>query len=327
MIDLSLLEDFISGAGESLDEMETALLELEISPNNNELLHTIFRAMHTIKGAAQFVGLEKVAALSHVLEDLLDLLREGKKNITPELIELLIQTKDRISLLVIDLEKTKTELTEVDDLIAKIKTHFVEDSEQTTPEEPEEIDLAAFLAEDTPSLSVDDEDQAELELSAFLSEDEEDSVASVSNQSVLTEETIDEVALFDAREDDGIIIPNEEHDQELFSIYIQQLREKTAVLDDIAARLDWTVNKSPLFSTAIEAVESLKFSANYMGYEQLTRFYSRWLEELLDAQETATTSSQASFAFMASYLARLRHIFPQLPAGLPVSQESVKKQI
>ena len=83
MIDLSLLEDFIGGAGESLDEMETALLELEISPNSNELLNTIFRAMHTIKGAAQFVGLDKVSALSHVLEDLLDLLREGKKRLRP----------------------------------------------------------------------------------------------------------------------------------------------------------------------------------------------------------------------------------------------------
>ena len=103
MIDLSLLEDFVTGAGESLDEMESALLELEAAPDSNELLNTIFRAMHTIKGAAQFVGLDKVSALSHVLEDLLDLLRNGQKQVTLEIIGLFIKTKDRISLLVTDL--------------------------------------------------------------------------------------------------------------------------------------------------------------------------------------------------------------------------------
>lgn len=306
MIDLSLLEDFISGAGESLDEMETALLELEISPSN-ELLNTIFRAMHTIKGAAQFVGLEKVSALSHIIEDLLDILREGKKPVTPNIIDLLIQTKDRISLLVIDLEKTKTEITEVDDLIAKIKACFDEDSQpEQTPEDGEEIDLSAFLSEDSVSSNtLDDEAQAELDLSAFLSESE-----SEPQETVWEEENISEFVA--SHEDDEISIPDEEHDQELFGIYIQQLREKTALLDDTIAQLNWAANKAELLNSAVEALESLKFSANYMGYEKLTHFYSRWLEEILNAQEELTSNSELSLAFMAEHLAKLRQVFPQI---------------
>jgi two-component system chemotaxis sensor kinase CheA len=311
MIDLSLLEDFIGGAGESLDEMETALLELEISPTNNELLNTIFRAMHTIKGAAQFVGLDKVSALSHVLEDLLDLLREGKKTVTPDIISLLIQTKDRISLLVIDLEKTKSEITNVDDLIEQIKIHLIDDIDQQEPadfEESEEMDLSAFLAEDSATEDDDflntQEDEPEFNLDAFLAEDTAETA--VDKRTEFANPDIE------TNVEEQIILPDEEHDQELFGIFIQQLREKTSLLNDVVDNLGWAVNKTELLVTAIDALESLKFSANYMGYESLTQFYSRWLAELLDARASLTTSNDVSFAFMTTYLTKLGQIFPQL---------------
>jgi two-component system chemotaxis sensor kinase CheA len=364
MIDLSLLEDFVSGAGESLDEMETALLELEISPNNNELLHTIFRATHTIKGAAQFVGLEKVSALSHALEDLLDLLREGKKSVTLELIDLFIQTKDRISLLVIDLEKTKSEITEVNDLIEKIKVHLHEDVEQTPlkqssqqqiSEESEEIDLADFLAEDTTTDAMSsflaDQEDAELDLSAFLSEDndnEEDNKQQSSpllveqtqatwteeskpdDSSTFLSETTEQIEFLDtsveASESDEIILPSEEHDQELFGIYLQQLREKTTLLSDIVSNLSREENKVELLTVAIDALENLKFSANYMGYEKLTRLYDRWINELQDAQENWIITGDVSFAFMMTYLAKLQQIFPQLSAETESYQQEAKQQ-
>lgn len=288
MIDLSLLDDFILGAGESLDEMETALLNLEDTPNNNELLNTIFRTMHTIKGAAQFVGLEKVSALSHITEDLLDLLREGKKSVTPTIIELLIQTKDRISQLIIDLEKTKTEVTEVDDLIAKIKFQFAEDTKQSNTET--ESELTTFLAEQTQT-TIDTED---FDLANFLAED------SVPNQSI------------SENNDETIIIPEEEHDQELFGIYIQQLHEKTALLNDVANKIATAYDKTELLSVAITALESLKFSANYMGYETLTHFYNRWLETVLDTQEALEHGEATSFGFMKTQLDKLQQIFPQL---------------
>lgn len=303
MIDLSLLEDFISGAGESLDEMETALLELEINPDNNELLHTIFRAIHTIKGAAQFVGLEKVSALSHVLEDLLDELREGKKNVTPDIIDLLIQTKDRLSQLAIDLEKTKTEIVEVDDLISKIKHHFDSpqpssstEQDETEPE-TDEVDLSAFLAEDDW-----DNSPAELDLAAFLAEAQAVAAAP-------------EPVVIDLRHEyhaQDIRIPDEEYDQELFAIYLQQLQEKTAILETVITQFPSSPKQTELLGTAANALESLKFSANYMGYEQLTHFYMHWLEQLWEAQEECVIGSDVSVNFMSDYLHQLHDIFPQL---------------
>ncbi len=366
MIDLSLLEDFVTGAGESLDEMENALLELETDPNNNELLNTIFRAMHTIKGAAQFVGLDKVSALSHVLEDLLDLLRNGQKPVTLEIVDLLIKTKDRISLLVADLERTQTEKTEVDDLIAQINAYLQPGEESiiaATPvaEEPEissfeeevaggedlssflteeqmEEDIASFLSEDNEALPAFTPEQIQDEdLSSFLTEDNlsEDitSFLDEGNQagdlsSFLTEEAPQEDSLAsflseeseqetiprgESEQEEMFILPDEEYDQELFGIFIQQVQEKFSILQSCIQQLSFAENKTELLNTAIDALESLKFSANYMAYEKLTRFYGKWIDDAIDAEEgLAESSTQVSFEFMNDYMLKLQAIVPQL---------------
>ena len=387
MIDLSLLEDFVTGAGESLDEMENALLELETNPNNLELLNTIFRAMHTIKGAAQFVGLDKVSALSHVLEDLLDLLRNGQRQVTIEIVDLMIKTKDRISLLVTDSERTQTEQTEVDDLIAQINHHLTEDSATVIAESPtatsasqddveissflEEAtgdeDLSAFLTEDnleddfSSFLSESTEEQQvnflsdenpEEELSSFVTEEKiDDDISSFlsgdtqeqaedflsvenndNNQEddlseflaessadneiseFLSEETQPETAIELAPElNEDFVLPDEEYDQELFGIFIQQLKEKFSLLNDYVEKLPSANNPAELLNASLEALESLKFSANYMAYQQLTIIYVKWIEEVIDCLENLTIVTEPmSFAFMNDYLRKLQSIFPQL---------------
>lgn len=387
MIDLSLLEDFVTGAGESLDEMENALLELETNPNNLELLNTIFRAMHTIKGAAQFVGLDKVSALSHVLEDLLDLLRNGQRQVTIEIVDLMIKTKDRISLLVTDLERTQTEQTEVDDLIAQINHHLTEDSATVIAESPtaasapqEDTEVSSFLEETTGDEDLSaflTEDNLEDDFSSFLSEStEEQQVSFLSNEnpeeelsSFVTEEKIDddissflsgdtqeqaedflsvenndnnqeddlseflaessadnEISEFLSEEtqpetaielapelNEDFVLPDEEYDQELFGIFIQQLKEKFSLLNDYVEKLPSANNPAELLNASLEALESLKFSANYMAYQQLTIIYVKWIEEVIDCLENLTIVTEPmSFAFMNDYLRKLQSIFPQL---------------
>ena len=76
MTDLSLLQDFVTETVEHLEEMEGNLLQLETDSANREILNDIFRSVHTIKGAAEYLGLERIAELSHKLENLLDQIRE-----------------------------------------------------------------------------------------------------------------------------------------------------------------------------------------------------------------------------------------------------------
>ena len=143
--DPSLINDFITEANEHLETMESALLRLAADPTNRELLNTVFRPVHTIKGASQFMGFAKIVALSHKLEDLLDLLRQGQKPSSPAIVETLIIAQDRITMLVADLAGSSTEGTPVDDLIAHL--------ERIIQGEDADGDMADIRENETPTVA------------------------------------------------------------------------------------------------------------------------------------------------------------------------------
>ncbi len=96
-IDLSRFRAaFFTEAEEHLQQMETALLQLENSPKDSELLNTIFRAAHSIKGGSATFGADVISKFTHILENLLDRLRNEEFDATPELIELLLSSVDII---------------------------------------------------------------------------------------------------------------------------------------------------------------------------------------------------------------------------------------
>lgn len=91
---------FYVEAAEHLQYMEAALLQLENAPRDTELLNTIFRGAHSIKGASTTFGIDEVGRFTHVLENLLERLRDGIVDTTSELIELLLTSVDIIDALV-----------------------------------------------------------------------------------------------------------------------------------------------------------------------------------------------------------------------------------
>jgi two-component system chemotaxis sensor kinase CheA len=121
MTDNSLLEDFADEAREHLEELESSLLRLESDPANQELLNTIFRSMHTIKGASEYLGFVRIARLSHRLETLLDLFREGSLVADKVAVDLLIDARDRIGDLIAQVEESGKETAEIDDLLDRVE--------------------------------------------------------------------------------------------------------------------------------------------------------------------------------------------------------------
>ncbi len=91
-----LFRTFLAEARETLDATESALLALEARPADAELLHTIFRHAHTLKGAASLVGVDVVAQLAHAMEDLLARVRDGSVPGSPEVVTLLLATVDAL---------------------------------------------------------------------------------------------------------------------------------------------------------------------------------------------------------------------------------------
>lgn len=89
-----ILRTFFAECDEKLLEMEEAVVVLETRPTDPELLATIFRIVHTIKGNGASLGFETIAAFAHRLEELLDRLRAGEAAVTPSLVSLLLRSVD-----------------------------------------------------------------------------------------------------------------------------------------------------------------------------------------------------------------------------------------
>jgi two-component system chemotaxis sensor kinase CheA len=87
---------FKEEAGELLADLETSLLELEKNPNDRELIARIFRAMHTIKGSGAMFGFDEVASFTHNVENIYDLVRNGKLAATKHLVDLTLAACDQI---------------------------------------------------------------------------------------------------------------------------------------------------------------------------------------------------------------------------------------
>ncbi|MHB8972978.1 MAG: Hpt domain-containing protein [Pirellulaceae bacterium] len=87
-------ETFFEEAAEHLANMESALLELEHSSGDQELLNNIFRCAHSIKGASGTFGLDEIARFTHSLENLLDRMRAGTLESSPERLDLLLRSSD-----------------------------------------------------------------------------------------------------------------------------------------------------------------------------------------------------------------------------------------
>jgi len=94
------LQTFIIEARELLEEMENALLSVEQAETKTEMVNAIFRAAHTIKGSAGLFGLDHVVEFTHVVESVLDQVRDGSIEIADRLIILMLSCCDHIGTLV-----------------------------------------------------------------------------------------------------------------------------------------------------------------------------------------------------------------------------------
>lgn len=83
-------------AHELLSELETSLLELEETPDDSDLISRVFRAMHTIKGSGAMFGFDEIAAFTHEVETVFDLVRNGRMPVCKQLLNLTLRARDHI---------------------------------------------------------------------------------------------------------------------------------------------------------------------------------------------------------------------------------------
>jgi len=99
-VDESILQEFIAESLEHLEGIDSDLVEYEKDPENRDLIDSVFRAIHSIKGASRFLELHEISQLTHRLETLLDQLRNGERSPDNEIMDLLLRGCDLVKSLI-----------------------------------------------------------------------------------------------------------------------------------------------------------------------------------------------------------------------------------
>ncbi|TQR53696.1 hybrid sensor histidine kinase/response regulator [Campylobacter troglodytis] len=89
-----ILEDFLVEAFELIEQIDHDLIELESRPEDLELLNSIFRVAHTVKGSSSFLNFDVLTKLTHKMEDVLNKARHGELKITPDIMDVVLESVD-----------------------------------------------------------------------------------------------------------------------------------------------------------------------------------------------------------------------------------------
>ncbi|SEV97307.1 chemotaxis protein CheA [Natrinema salifodinae] len=100
------LTDFVQESEERITELNNALLTLERDPDDEDAMENIFRIAHTLKGNCGAMGLDSASDLAHAIEGLLDAVRSGDIDVTPELMDIVFDAVDELETMVDEVAAT-----------------------------------------------------------------------------------------------------------------------------------------------------------------------------------------------------------------------------
>jgi two-component system chemotaxis sensor kinase CheA len=140
MEDQDILNEFLIESAENLARLDLEMVELEQRPDDRDLLASVFRTIHTIKGTCGFLGFGRLEALAHVTEDILSDLRHGKRRLDSGLATLILESVDGIKRILASLENGEGEGAECE---ADLKRRLEKARDGATVEAPRKPESAA----------------------------------------------------------------------------------------------------------------------------------------------------------------------------------------
>ncbi|MDT3433582.1 chemotaxis protein CheA [Haloarcula sp. 1CSR25-25] len=120
-MDDQYLDAFIRESKEAITELNNSLLDLESDPSDTEAMDSIFRTAHTLKGNFGAMGFDNASNLAHAMEDLLDEMRQGEMEVTPDLMDLVFAGVDQIEVIVGEIEEHGESETETDEMVQELR--------------------------------------------------------------------------------------------------------------------------------------------------------------------------------------------------------------
>jgi two-component system chemotaxis sensor kinase CheA len=111
-VNKELLLGFVDESIDALSEADTFFVELEKKPHDREIINTIFRPIHSLKGNAAYFGLMRLKKFAHMMESFLDSLRKGTKKVDRNVINTLLPGMDQLREILLNVREDRDEVTD-----------------------------------------------------------------------------------------------------------------------------------------------------------------------------------------------------------------------
>jgi len=181
-----ILQDFLVESFELVEKLDEDLVELENTPEDLELLNGIFRVAHTVKGASSFLNFDILTHLTHHMEDVLNKARHGELIITPDIMDVVLESIDLMKALLNTIRDTSADAgIDVAECVIKLDKISGGDGDVPTPvattpapepvvEEVVAVESVPEEEEDEPDYDNMDPDELEAEIEKLLSQRQEE---------------------------------------------------------------------------------------------------------------------------------------------------------
>lgn len=291
-IDAEMLEIFALEAEDLLQNISLNLAVLKKSPGNPEALLEIRRSSHTLKGSAGIIGLKKLSALAHRVEDLLDFLSENNIEGDTRIFEFLQTAFDSLSSLAAGEnssqlnEKIESVYQDCDEILAKLKTHKE----------------ASIVIAKSPQIEIKKEDKAEIKVDRNESENSDILLAEAanSNRSVIRVSLERLNDLFNLASE--MVITRSVFEQRLSELeqQISELHHTTRRLNASTDKLEinfetTTPSAGNRISNSSNIFQSLSTGFDELEFDRYTEFHQTTRELIEVASDTSAINSSFDY--------------------------------
>jgi two-component system chemotaxis sensor kinase CheA len=326
-----IISEFITEAEESLDRIEPLFVELEQRGHDKDMLNDIFRSMHTIKGAAGFLGFQQVVDVAHAAENIMKKIREGEFELSTQIMDAILKSIDMLRLLLSHLSENdgveedistvlqaldsalKNAISEVSDT-ADVESNATADTVDSTDEE-----------EPAPDTDVDSNVQTSIETQACVQPEEAEHMTT-DNENTPAPETVVDTGNTDAEEVKSQIRQEPEADMKTAATsrdMTQKYKEKSAQnLRVDVERLDKVMDLAGEVVLVRNRLLNLShyFDQKYSGDSQ-----SEVLMETVSFLDRVTSDMQ--LAVMKMRMQPIQKVFAKFPRLVRDMSASVNKEV
>ncbi len=135
-----IISEFVTEAEETLERIDPMFVELETKGYDKEILNEIFRGMHTLKGAAGFLGFQPIIDVAHRAESIMKRLRDGEVALSRELMDVILKSVDTLRLLIFHIKLKDSIEEDISDLLGELDSALKFAAVEGAEEKVEEVE-------------------------------------------------------------------------------------------------------------------------------------------------------------------------------------------